>query len=400
VRDPTGTGPGTEPRDEALRRLARLSRLPTVQLRWPRASYAALLAYYVTGIAALHLGGLPGWRIAGVASCWLAQALATHVFLVRGTGPVELGAYPPGAVRLGVTHLVTTSLAAALTGGLSSPLLATLLIPAITSYALFGPARESRVLAAVTASCLVAVGAVPPAWSGPALAAAGDVLAATSAVATVAVVCINVMRLQRILHDAGRELARVREELGAHALARARAWLEVIGREAARMQGILAEYLSFSRPLQTFRPERVALGALVADVLEVLSGRAAKAGVREDGRGDASVTADPRRLREALLNLVSNAIDATPAGGRVEVDVGGDDGHARIVIRDTGRGMPPDVLARVGTPFFTTRETGTGLGVVLARSVFHRHGGGLRYESAPGRGTTVTATLPASPAGP
>jgi two-component system, NtrC family, sensor histidine kinase HydH len=175
---------------------------------------------------------------------------------------------------------------------------------------------------------------------------------------------------------------------------RAREWFQVIGREVARMQGILADYLAFARPLQSFRLEPVALGPLVADVLAVLSGRAAHAGVSEAAHGDASVTGDPRRLKEALLNLVANAIDATPAGGRVDVQVGGADGQARIVIRDTGRGMAPEVLGRIGTPFFTTRAAGTGLGVVLARSVLHRHGGGLRYESAPGRGTTVTATLP------
>ena len=81
----------------------------------------------------------------------------------------------------------------------------------------------------------------------------------------------------------------------------------------------------------------------------------------------------------------------------MDVRVARDDGDARIEIRDTGRGMTPDVLDRVGTPFFTTRESGTGLGVVLARSVFQRHGGALRYESAPGLGTTAVATLPLGP---
>lgn len=68
--------------------------------------------------------------------------------------------------------------------------------------------------------------------------------------------------------------------------------------------------------------------------------------------------------------------------------------QAEIVVRDTGRGMLPETLRRLGTPFFTTREGGTGLGVVLARSVIALHGGSLRYESAPGKGTTVRAILP------
>jgi signal transduction histidine kinase len=68
-----------------------------------------------------------------------------------------------------------------------------------------------------------------------------------------------------------------------------------------------------------------------------------------------------------------------------------------VEIRDTGRGMPAEVLSRVGTPFFTTREKGTGLGVLLARGVFTQHGGRLEYASEPGRGTVATATLPCAP---
>jgi two-component system, NtrC family, sensor histidine kinase HydH len=116
--------------------------------------------------------------------------------------------------------------------------------------------------------------------------------------------------------------------------------------------------------------------------------------VRLLARGDAAVEADPRRLEEALLNLVANAIEATPPGGEVAVEVRPYGGQAEILVRDTGSGMLPDTLRRLGTPFFTTRDDGTGLGVVLARSVIALHGGSLRYESEPGKGTTVRATLP------
>jgi signal transduction histidine kinase len=64
------------------------------------------------------------------------------------------------------------------------------------------------------------------------------------------------------------------------------------------------------------------------------------------------------------------------------------------VIEDTGAGMTPEVLARVGTAYFTTRPEGTGLGVVLARALVEQHGGALTYDSAPGRGTRATVTLP------
>jgi signal transduction histidine kinase len=170
--------------------------------------------------------------------------------------------------------------------------------------------------------------------------------------------------------------------------------LALIERELGRMREILERYLASRRAAEQVKPARVELGALVADTLQVLSARAADARVRLVARGDATIEADPRRLRDALLNLVVNAIEATPAGGEVAVDVRPRAGQAEIVVRDTGRGMAPETLSRVGTPFFTTREDGTGLGVVLARSVIAGHGGSLRFESVPGKGTTVRATLP------
>jgi signal transduction histidine kinase len=160
------------------------------------------------------------------------------------------------------------------------------------------------------------------------------------------------------------------------------------------MQEILRNYLSFTRPLQQVTPRPTALEPLVSDTLLALSGRADDAHVQLFAQGDAVVEADPHRLKEALLNLVANAIEATPAGGQVVVEVREAADRAEVMIRDTGRGMPPDTLSRVGTPFFTTRDDGTGLGVVLARSVIAQHGGALRYDSAPGKGTLVSFTLP------
>ncbi len=174
--------------------------------------------------------------------------------------------------------------------------------------------------------------------------------------------------------------------------------LAVVEKEIARMQEILNGYLSSARPLEEeVKPVRLELGPLVSETLLLLSGRASDARVRLLARGDATVEVDPRRLKDALLNLVGNAIEATPPGGEVVVEVRPSAGQAEIVVRDTGRGMPQETLRRLGTPFFTTRQDGTGLGVALARSAIALHGGTLRYESEPGKGTTVKATLPSRP---
>jgi signal transduction histidine kinase len=171
--------------------------------------------------------------------------------------------------------------------------------------------------------------------------------------------------------------------------------LAVVASEISRMETILNEYLSFSRPLEDLRPEPMDLNALGRDVLNVLAGRADQAGVTLAMEGGPTpVEGDPRRLKEALINLVQNAIEATPQGGSVQLRVKTAGGNVSLEVKDTGRGITPEDLERLGTSFFTTRPNGTGLGVVLAQGVITQHGGSLAYLSTPGRGTTATITLP------
>jgi signal transduction histidine kinase len=98
------------------------------------------------------------------------------------------------------------------------------------------------------------------------------------------------------------------------------------------------------------------------------------------------------------LHLVKNAIEASPRLASVDVSVGPCDDGAEVTIRDRGCGIAPHDLPRVGTPFFTTRAEGSGLGVVLARAAVQQHGGALCIASEPGAGTSVTMKLPRRPA--
>jgi len=105
------------------------------------------------------------------------------------------------------------------------------------------------------------------------------------------------------------------------------------------------------------------------------------------------------KLQQVLINLLRNAAQALPAtGGRIEVRLRREGDAAVVVVRDEGCGMPPDVLARLGEPFFTTKgESGTGLGLGISREIVEGHGGTLNFESAPGAGTTATIRLPIAP---
>jgi signal transduction histidine kinase len=172
--------------------------------------------------------------------------------------------------------------------------------------------------------------------------------------------------------------------------------LAVVASEISRMETILDEYLSFSRPLEDLVPQTTDLGAIARDVLDILDGRAVHAGVSLSLAGAANpVLGDPRRLKEALINLVSNAIEATPSGGSVAIKIRNQGANVVLDVVDTGRGITPEHRERLGTSFFTTRPDGTGLGVVLAQGVITQHGGSLAYASAVGKGTTATITLPA-----
>ncbi len=109
---------------------------------------------------------------------------------------------------------------------------------------------------------------------------------------------------------------------------------------------------------------------------------------------------DPGQFEQVIINLAINARDAMPEGGRLDISVKrsrGDDGEATVVVEvtDTGQGMEPEVLAQVFNPFFTTKVSGTGIGLYTVRSIVESHGGTVEVESHPGGGTTFCLTWPA-----
>lgn len=160
-----------------------------------------------------------------------------------------------------------------------------------------------------------------------------------------------------------------------------------------------------------FEIERLRLDAreIVGDCLSLMQEHASAARVDLSGdlpAGPLWVMADRRALKQILLNLVSNAVKFTPAGGSVTVSLDaraqlqGDEPVWRIVVRDTGIGIPPEAIKRLGSPFVQIRDSadrahkGTGLGLALVRALAEMHDGALHIESAPGTGTTVTVKLP------
>lgn len=179
-----------------------------------------------------------------------------------------------------------------------------------------------------------------------------------------------------------------------------REYLDIASEEIARLDGSVAEILDFARPLQ-LRREPVAPRELLDDVARTMSPVLADRGLGlavecAGPEGAAGPLADPRALRQLLINLIDNAADASVRGGTVSVQAAVDDERLVLRVVDRGRGIAPEHLGRIFEPFFTTRPDGTGLGLAIAQKIVRGHAGEISVRSEPERGTIFEVTLPGS----
>jgi len=181
----------------------------------------------------------------------------------------------------------------------------------------------------------------------------------------------------------------------------AREQLDAIVEQVDRLDLRIAHLLQFSRPAP-FHPLRESVRALVDGALagfsELLRQRKVELAVHAPVALP-EIQVDPMRLEQALTELVSNALDAMPDGGRLDVATRTEPGASGVggvvvEVTDTGRGIAPEILPNLCEPFFTTRPEGTGLGLAIAKRYVEEAGGRLDIASTVGRGTTVRIWLP------
>jgi signal transduction histidine kinase len=163
-----------------------------------------------------------------------------------------------------------------------------------------------------------------------------------------------------------------------------------------RMEEAMQQLLSYARPVPA-RLSRLDPNAIVERALRLVEPRAGRSGVivvRRLAPRLPSVLMDPDQIGQVVVNLVLNGIEAMGEGGVLDVETRITDGAAELSVSDSGPGIPPEEHERVFRPFYTTKHTGTGLGLAMVRQIVERHGGRVQVADRPEGGARLVVTLP------
>ena len=162
------------------------------------------------------------------------------------------------------------------------------------------------------------------------------------------------------------------------------------------LERLIQDMLMFARG-EVLGRETFLVADLLSELAQTFEALARSRGIAflvTDGAAGAALSGHRKSLVGALTNLLENALQAVEAGGRIELDAWRDGSQMVFAVRDNGRGMNAQTIARLFDPFFTTRADGTGLGLSIARGVARAHGGGIEVVSSPGAGAEFLFTLP------
>lgn len=172
-------------------------------------------------------------------------------------------------------------------------------------------------------------------------------------------------------------------------------YLKIALDEINRIETIISELLLLSKP-QTKKVKKVNLFCVIEQVIELIRPHALMNNVQihlEKWSSTLTILCDRHQLTQVFLNIIKNAIEAIEKKGNIYIHIMEQFSSFEVVIRDEGIGIPKDFLHKIRQPFFTTKEKGTGLGLMICDQIIKEHGGTITFENI-GTGTTVTITLP------
>lgn len=174
-------------------------------------------------------------------------------------------------------------------------------------------------------------------------------------------------------------------------------YFSIIHKEIARMNAIISEFLMLSRP-QAFNPKSYKLSDLIQEIILLYESEAHFKNievVKQCKHTYDMVFCDVNQLKQVFINLLKNAFEALPNGGRIYFECRNlSDEELIIIIQDDGKGIPAELLNKIGQPFFTTKENGTGLGLMISEKIIKKHNGKMTITSTEQIGTKVEIILP------
>ncbi len=170
---------------------------------------------------------------------------------------------------------------------------------------------------------------------------------------------------------------------------------DIVFKEIKRIDCTVSEFLEFARPRE-FDIKRIDINASLNNVIKQMRQQVESAGlnIETDIKDEIHVLADEQKIRQVIINLVLNAIDASPSNGTIKISSRIDNFKAYIVFADEGAGITEDDQGKIYEPFYTTKAKGTGLGLTIIKSIIDRHGGLIEAESPNGKGARFTIILP------
>ncbi|MGG4259495.1 PAS domain-containing protein [Bacillus velezensis] len=174
-------------------------------------------------------------------------------------------------------------------------------------------------------------------------------------------------------------------------------YFEIVFSELSRIELILSELLMLAKPQQNAVKERVNLKKIISEVTALLETQANLKGIfiKTDYEHDSMyINGDQNQLKQVFINLIKNAVESMPDGGTVHILMTEDEYSVNVTVKDEGDGIPENVLKRIGEPFLTTKEKGTGLGLMVTFNLIKNHQGAIQVDSKPDRGTAFYITFP------